>query len=117
MVLLLLRLLTTVATPPQTNSQGMWDDTVFVFASDNGGPVFIAGDNGPLRGGKAEFYEGGLLAPAFIHFGVNTLEVITEKIRIRTPTSPGPPRRSQGARVPGTAVDRLIKSHNPSTVL
>lgn len=55
--------------------QGMWEDTVFIFASDNGGSAVVGGDNGPLRGGKGFLYDGGLRAPAFIHFGNNTIEV------------------------------------------
>jgi arylsulfatase A-like enzyme len=44
---------------------GMTDNTLLVFCSDNGGP--FAGDvtdNGPLRGGKGETYQGGVLVPA-----------------------------------------------------
>lgn len=37
------------------------ENTLVVFFSDNGGPG--AGDNGPLRGGKAELWEGGIRSP------------------------------------------------------
>lgn len=53
----------------------MWDDTVFVFASDNGAPLALGGDNGRLKGGKGDLYEGGIQAPAFVHFGENTVKV------------------------------------------
>ena len=37
------------------------DNTIVFFLSDNGGTQ--AGDNGPLRGGKGKFYEGGIRVP------------------------------------------------------
>ena len=37
------------------------DNTIVFFLSDNGGPQ--PGDNGPLRGGKGKFYEGGIRVP------------------------------------------------------
>src|SRR3546814_19781312 len=40
---------------------GVTDHTMVVFLSDNGGPEAAnASDNGPLRGGKGSFLEGGL---------------------------------------------------------
>ncbi|MEM7682330.1 MAG: arylsulfatase [Planctomycetota bacterium] len=45
---------------------GMADNTLIVFCSDNGGPhAGKATDNGPLRGGKGQTYEGGVRVPAF----------------------------------------------------
>lgn len=41
-------------------SEGMWDTTLFVFATDNGSPVCgwgAAGSNHPLRGSKATDWE------------------------------------------------------------
>lgn len=55
----------------------MWEDTFFVFASDNGGSSNRGSDNGALKGGKGDMYEGGIMAPAFLHFGSNTVEVIS----------------------------------------
>ena len=31
---------------------GMWDTTLFLWSSDNGGPQYWLGNNYPLRGGK-----------------------------------------------------------------
>ncbi|XP_077868583.1 arylsulfatase B-like [Saccoglossus kowalevskii] len=46
--------------------KGMWDDTLFVFLSDNGGDKMFAGSNYPYRGNKATMWEGGVKVPAFI---------------------------------------------------
>jgi arylsulfatase A-like enzyme len=59
----------------------MWDDTIFVFATDNGSPVCgwgAAGSNHPLRGSKATDWEGGVRVPAFITGGKN---VFPSKLR------------------------------------
>lgn len=45
--------------------KGIYDDTLIVFSSDNGGPLQNGADNGPLRAGKATVYEGGVRVPAF----------------------------------------------------
>ncbi|MEM1165558.1 MAG: sulfatase-like hydrolase/transferase [Planctomycetota bacterium] len=45
---------------------GMMDNTLTVFFSDNGGPwPGDVTDNGPLRGGKGNTFEGGIRVPAF----------------------------------------------------
>jgi arylsulfatase B/arylsulfatase I/J len=48
---------------------GMWNDTVFVYASDNGGyhPYKGYGNNWPKRGSKASLFDGGIKVPAFVH--------------------------------------------------
>ena len=33
---------------------GMWDTTLFLWSSDNGGPQYWLGNNFPLRGGKGK---------------------------------------------------------------
>ena len=45
-------------------SEGMSDNTLVVFISDNGGSR--AGDNSPLRGGKTQTFEGGIRVPAVV---------------------------------------------------
>lgn len=49
----------------------MWETTLLVFASDNGGPTYEPGaaNNHPLRGGKFSDFEGGVNAVAFVAGG------------------------------------------------
>ena len=47
----------------------MWKNTLFIYASDNGGApvIYGAGSNFPLRGKKSFLFEGGVRVNAFIH--------------------------------------------------
>jgi hypothetical protein len=53
---------------------GIADNTIIVFASDNGGNMYnevdetTATSNTPLRGGKATMYEGGVRGPAIVAY-------------------------------------------------
>jgi len=49
--------------------KGMWDETIFIYASDNGGDSAAvgSGNNMPLRGRKSNYFEGGVRVPAFIY--------------------------------------------------
>lgn len=51
----------------------MWENTLLVFASDNGGPSWGASSNWPFRGGKATMWQGGLKVPAFVVHGGHAL--------------------------------------------
>ncbi|HWE03586.1 MAG TPA: sulfatase-like hydrolase/transferase [Tepidisphaeraceae bacterium] len=42
---------------------GVEDNTLVIFASDNGGELAFGAHNGDLRGGKGSMYEGGLRVP------------------------------------------------------
>ena len=48
---------------------GLWDNTIIVFSSDNGGESDY-GDNAPLRGAKNTYWEGGIRVPGFITGGL-----------------------------------------------
>jgi len=53
--------------------KGMWDNTLFIFSSDNGGPIDTnqaSASNFPLRGGKYSGWEGGSRAVAFVSGGL-----------------------------------------------
>jgi len=51
--------------------RGMYDNTMIVFTSDNGGGIGqgVGANNWPLRGGKASVWEGGVRVPAFVSGG------------------------------------------------
>ncbi len=51
--------------------KGMWDKTLLVFISDNGGPIYVPGNsnNFPLKGGKSSDWEGGVRTVAFVSGG------------------------------------------------
>jgi arylsulfatase A-like enzyme len=53
-------------------SSGLWQQSVFVWATDNGSPINGggAGSNHPLRGSKGSDFEGGTRVPAFFSGGV-----------------------------------------------
>ncbi len=48
--------------------EGMLDNTLIVFMSDNGAAPAKGGRNGQYRGGKASTWEGGIRVPAFLHW-------------------------------------------------
>jgi arylsulfatase I/J len=47
----------------------LYDNTLVVFSSDNGGPIMGPGNNYPLKGGKYSNFEGGIRVPAFVSGG------------------------------------------------
>jgi len=42
---------------------GVSDNTLIIFTSDNGGQLNVGANNGPLRAGKQDMYEGGIREP------------------------------------------------------
>lgn len=51
-------------------AKGMWDNTLLIYSSDNGGCHTSGSSNYPLRGQKNYFFEGGMKVHAFIAGGV-----------------------------------------------
>lgn len=49
------------------DSSRLWNDTLVIFSSDNGGDPFYRGFNYPLRGYKKTLWEGGVKACGFVH--------------------------------------------------
>ncbi|WDF66861.1 sulfatase-like hydrolase/transferase [Sphingobacterium oryzagri] len=60
-----------------TEEQAITGETVVIFVSDNGGSreakLAKLKQNGPLRGMKADLYEGGLRVPLIIKYGASTV--------------------------------------------
>jgi arylsulfatase B len=53
-------------------ARGLWEDTLMVLSSDNGGPsdpIESGSSNYPLRGGKYSDWEGGIRATSFVSGG------------------------------------------------
>eukprot|EP00118_Oscarella_pearsei_P016699 m.161248 g.161248 ORF g.161248 m.161248 type:complete len:523 (+) comp38811_c0_seq1:35-1603(+) len=52
-------------------TQNMWNNTLLVMSSDNGGPLYetAAANNYPLRGGKSSNWQGGIRVNAFVSGG------------------------------------------------
>ena len=48
---------------------GLWANTLFIWSTDNGSPVSVAGTNAPLKGGKGSHWEGGTRVPCFVGGG------------------------------------------------
>ncbi len=50
------------------SAKGLLNDTLIIFTSDNGGDENFGADNGSLKGGKTEVYEGGIRVPMIMHW-------------------------------------------------
>ena len=55
----------------ELKDQNLWDNTLIIFMSDNGGPIYnpCGANNWPLKGGKESDWEGGVRTNAFVSGG------------------------------------------------
>lgn len=52
----------------ELRNQKLLEDTLIWFTSDNGGWLGLGGDNGSFKGGKTNFYEGGIRVTNFLYY-------------------------------------------------
>ena len=48
-------------------ANGMYEDSVILFSSDNGGMLNLGATNYPLTGQKSTLFEGGVRVPGFVY--------------------------------------------------
>lgn len=60
---------------------GEWDNTVVIFFSDNGGLASHGSVNRPFRGGKGDYWEGGVHVPAFFSGGFVASALARNKVQ------------------------------------
>jgi arylsulfatase A-like enzyme len=64
----------------ELDAQGLSDNTIVVFTSDNGGERFS--DNWPFTGQKSELLEGGIRVPAIVRWPVRVRRGTTDQVAI-----------------------------------
>jgi arylsulfatase A-like enzyme len=83
-------------------AQGLDDNTLVIFTSDNGGAHYIGMDglNAPYRGWKATFFDGGIHVPFFMRWpACPRAGAWTHRSGISTSSPPRPPQRARRCQV------------------
>lgn len=85
------------------DDEGLANDTIVLFMSDNGGSDVFGGDNTPLRGYKGTTFEGGIRVPAVIRWpgrfeGGRVIDEMTTVMDVMPTLA-----RAAGVRMPTTA--------------
>jgi arylsulfatase A-like enzyme len=101
---------------------GMWDDTVLIITTDNGGPTKVCsvqGSSNRGRGGKCTVWEGGTVGDALVHFGRRTTAVARRGGRKRRRSSTTTNATAAAAPVATTAVNnnRTNNNNNHNTTI
>jgi arylsulfatase A-like enzyme len=66
------------------SEQGILEDTIVIFSSDNGGALALGANNGNLRGGKRSSLEGGLRVPGLIQWAghIDSSTILEQQISV-----------------------------------
>lgn len=100
--------------------QGLQEDTLFIFTSDNGGRGEHGGSNAPLRGMKTTTWEGGQRVPCIMYWpghirsGVVSQELLTSMDFLPTFAALCGAAVPQGKKIDGIDCSRLLFEDIPS---
>ena len=61
-------------------STGQLENTLIIFASDNGGDYYAGANNKPFRGAKQDMYEGGICVPAGVYWKNHITPAVSDNL-------------------------------------